>query len=480
MKHIKVTICLIVALITASAPAAVNYVPDDYPNIQAAIDACHDYDVVIIAPGTYSGTGNRNLRFNGKAITVSGTNVSGENATVIDCMGSARGFLFFMGEDANSKITTLTIKNGYGFSGGAVYCYNNSSPTITNCTFIENSAVFGGAIACANSKTKPKITNCTIKTNSALVGGGALYCNGASPKISNCIILENHAPQGGAIYSHNTGNPTIENCTIGKNSASMSAGGICCYNASNLMLENSILWQNGAPYAPEILVGNGGTTTTQLLISYCDIKDPLRSVINESGGTVDWLPGNINTDPCFVSTTDYHLLEDSLCINAGDPAFVPQPAETDIDGEPRISGLAIDIGADEYRLAIVVDVNIMPKTLNLESEGRWITCIITSGETYSISDIDVTTIKLNKPNSLLLPFEPFRTNINSRQQKLISKFSRSKVQSMLESELNSAILTVTGTLNDGTAFEGSDSIKIIQPAKEKNSYYSQSRKKKQQ
>jgi len=470
MKHIKVTICLIAALITASASAVVNYVPDDYPNIQAAIDACQDYDAVIIAPGTYSGTGNCNLRFNGKAITVSGTNVSGENATVIDCMGRARGFLFFIGEDANSKITTLTIKNGYGFSGGAVYCYNNSSPTITNCTFTENSAIFGGAIACEHTNTKPKITNCTIKANSARFGGGAIYCSAASPKISNCLIVENQAPQGGAIYSHNVGSPVVAGCTIRQNIATLSAGAIHCYEASNLMLDNTILWQNVAPYAPEILVGNGGTTTTQLRISYCDIQDPLRSVINESGGSVDWQLGNVNTDPCFASTTDYHLLEDSLCINAGDPTFVPQPAETDIDGDQRVSGAGIDIGADEYMLGITANISIMPKSLNLKSNRLWVTCTVKLEDIYNINDINTETLKLNDEVG------PVRINIDDEQQKMTVKFSYYKVRNTLDPDQTSASLILTGELNNGTNFEGSDTIKIVQPVATSSRYNSQSRK----
>ena len=469
MRHIKVTACLIAAVTAAYASAAVNYVPEDYPNIQAAIDACQDYDAVIISPGTYSGTGNCNLKLNGKAITVSGTNVSGEHATIIDCMGSKRGFLFSLGEDANSKITTLTIKNGYGFSGGAVYCYNNSSPTISNCTLTENSAVFGGAISCENSKTKPRITNCNIKGNSALVGGGGIYCNGASPKISNCTILENSAPQGGAIYSHNVGSTVVRGCTISQNVATLSAGAIYCYEASNLTLDNTILWQDTAPYAPEILVGNGGTTTALIGISYCDIPDPLESVINESGGGVDWQEGNINADPCFVNTTDYHLLENSLCINAGDPDFLAEPAETDIDGEPRISGDSIDIGADEYRLAITVNINIMPKTLNLQSNKLWVTCTVKLEDIYNIDDINTETLKL------IGKVEPARINIDNEQQEMTAKFSYYKVRDTLACDQASATLILTGELNDGMSFEGSDTIKIVQPVATSSRYNSQNR-----
>ena len=72
-------------------------------------------------------------------------------------------------------------------------------------------------------------------------------------------------------------------------------------------------------------------------------------------------PGDINSDPQFVDPWwgfvllqgDYHLGGDSPCIDAGDPAFVADPGETDIDGQARVmdgddDGLAVvDMGADE-------------------------------------------------------------------------------------------------------------------------------------
>ena len=45
-------------------------------------------------------------------------------------------------------------------------------------------------------------------------------------------------------------------------------------------------------------------------------------------------PGNSDDD--FWVDGDYHLHHNSLCINAGDPCFVPDPWEVDMDCEPRI------------------------------------------------------------------------------------------------------------------------------------------------
>lgn len=61
---------------------------------------------------------------------------------------------------------------------------------------------------------------------------------------------------------------------------------------------------------------------------------------------------SIFKNPKFISTgalPNLHLRPGSPAVNAGDPAFVPAPGETDIDGQPRIAGGRVDIGADEVQ-----------------------------------------------------------------------------------------------------------------------------------
>ena len=113
-------VALVVALLLLSAASArVITVDDDGPadfnNIQAAIDHAEDGDTVMIEAGTYSGSGNYNVQFHGKAITVRGTDPEDFDivaATVIDCNRQGRGFIFEGGEDANSVLSGLTITNG--------------------------------------------------------------------------------------------------------------------------------------------------------------------------------------------------------------------------------------------------------------------------------------------------------------------------------------------------------------------------------
>jgi hypothetical protein len=63
--------------------------------------------------------------------------------------------------------------------------------------------------------------------------------------------------------------------------------------------------------------------------------------------------GNIDADPLFIDEPeeayDYHLSESSPCKDSGDENYTPSdPDETDIDGEARVTGGRVDMGADEY------------------------------------------------------------------------------------------------------------------------------------
>jgi hypothetical protein len=58
---------------------------------------------------------------------------------------------------------------------------------------------------------------------------------------------------------------------------------------------------------------------------------------------------NINSDPLFVDAAnhDYHILSTSPCKDPNGTAD-PPAGETDVDGEPRLIGDSVDMGADEY------------------------------------------------------------------------------------------------------------------------------------
>ena len=182
MKRAILVNLAFVLLSSASAPAVTRLVPSiDYPTIQAAINGCNDGDVVIVAPGTYTGDGNRDIDFLGKGITVRSTDPNDPNivaATIIDCNGTEtephRGFYFHSEEDGNAVIAGFTIRNGYASgphpvddSGGGILCWE-SSPTITNCTITSNWAG-GGVESCV----------IPVATQGLLIAGSAAITQGS-------------------------------------------------------------------------------------------------------------------------------------------------------------------------------------------------------------------------------------------------------------------------------------------------------------
>ncbi|HLE27409.1 MAG TPA: choice-of-anchor Q domain-containing protein, partial [Anaerolineales bacterium] len=62
---------------------------------------------------------------------------------------------------------------------------------------------------------------------------------------------------------------------------------------------------------------------------------------------------NVFANPLFVapSAGDYHLSPGSQMIDAGTSMGAPT---TDYDGDPRPVGIALDIGADEYSLRLLL------------------------------------------------------------------------------------------------------------------------------
>lgn len=123
-------ISLIVGFSAGKVWGADFYVHGSYATIQAGIDAATTGDTVWVANGTWTGTGNKNLTWSGKHITI--RSVNGPENCIIDCENSGRGLYFNgTGQTVVDRIEGFTIRNGYvtGNNGGGIYC-SNSSPTI--------------------------------------------------------------------------------------------------------------------------------------------------------------------------------------------------------------------------------------------------------------------------------------------------------------------------------------------------------------
>ena len=342
---------------TTSPEFAGYKVPDVYPTIQAAIDDASDGDIIWIADGQYSGEGNFDIDFKGKAITVRSEN--GPENCIIDCQFKGRGFDFHNGEGENSVLDGVQIINGSaGRFGGGIRCtasnpkiinciitgntageygggicnsYNSSpiitnctfsgnsaeslfsgsgsgggvcnlfdsSPVITNCMFSENFANYSGGGLYNSDSSNPALTACTFTANTARHGGGVYNCYDSRPGLKNCIFDKNLAEYGGAV-KNSEATSILTNCTLYGNSAEM-GGGIWNGWSGNAELTNSIVWGNsdsdGMRISSQINDAHGSKVS---IISYCCIQG-----WDETSGGI----GNIGSDPLFADaeSSDFHL-----------------------------------------------------------------------------------------------------------------------------------------------------------------------------
>jgi hypothetical protein len=131
---------------TPSWATVYTVLPDrtgNFPTIQAGVDAIVDGDVLELGSGTFSGAGNRDVDYPGKAITI--RSPSGNPMTcIIDCAATdvdpRRAFHFHSGEPDGTALAGVTITRGWMSDevlGGGICCENGSSPVLANCILTE-------------------------------------------------------------------------------------------------------------------------------------------------------------------------------------------------------------------------------------------------------------------------------------------------------------------------------------------------------
>jgi len=354
--------------------------------------------------------------------------------TITETIGNG-GIVFKDGStdiDIAGNTITGNDDSGIYFADGDAACVDIK---IEGNTISENE---GNGIRLYNSSNNA-ISRNTISENEE--NGIRLY-NSSNNTLANNIVAVN---SGYGIYLFDSSNNTLTNNTVVSNSG---YGIRFEFTSANNAIKNAILWGNSDDLY-------GGIAT------YSNIED------DDPG------EGNISADPMFVDTAggDYHLKIGSPCIDKG--IDVGAPTE-DIEGNVRpIDGngdsvAVTDMGAYEYvppaEPAIEATIDFDPDTLNLKSKGKVVTVYIELPEGYDVEKTDISTVMLNG----IVPALAHPTDAGDYDSDgvpdLMVKFDRSDVQDVLEPG-NEVEVTVTGKLTDGTPFEGTDTIRVIEKEK---------------
>lgn len=377
-------------------------------SIQPAISAANPGDLVLVSNGLYNVGGyrifdpsNQNYLVFSQIIVSNGVTVSslnGPTATIIQG-GPFRSCACLVG---TAELNGFTLSNGTAYPagsgstfGGGVYCFSTNG-LLANCIICSNTASAGGGvfsgtlINCLVSNNVASgtvsssgqrysgggacdsvIYNCTLAGNTAANGGGAYNCllthcsligNNASSTFSggagggafggvlnDCTIWGNTATNfsytygGGAVVSN-----VLNNCVIAYNGSSLAVprAAIGCFMTNCTICQNANRNDDGNTVVAactlrnSILYYNGYTTYFGNDLKFCCTELPYSY---PPAGSND-----ISAAPLFVNTNnDFHLLPNSPCINSGKNGYVT--VSNDIEGNPRIAGSTVDIGAYEYQ-----------------------------------------------------------------------------------------------------------------------------------
>jgi hypothetical protein len=250
-------------------------------------------------------------------LSVADMNINMKNVYFLNNQGGSQIRFWFTNDYETASIENMVIKD----------CSQYTHPDIFSATPVF---LFG---ATDDDPYQVTMKNVLIADNEDMTTEWTLSCSAISANFS--INLD------------------LINCTIGNNftpgstgeGAAIFAGGV----GSTFNIVNSIIYGN---LPDQVYLMNDGPEeplTINIYNSLIEGGEP--GVFNPSSwNTVNWLEGNLDTDPLWIGTGEYPymLSDESPCINAGTPDTTGlNLPEFDLAGNPRIVNGIVDMGAYE-------------------------------------------------------------------------------------------------------------------------------------
>jgi len=238
--------------------------------------------------------------------------------------------------------------------GAAGIISAESNIRVENCMFSHNTGVdYGGGVAFECYLGSIAIINSIFNNNNVIssesfaTGGGAdLYTDYGTITLVNNDFYENTSDYGGGVY-----------LWLSPDATSNNYNNIFWSNETRSSDRKSLDLANGDPNGDDLYVSDGGEGTYATINLYNNNFSGNADFVNaqsedlyiENINNNYFQANNIQQDPLFVEADaeDFHIQGTSPCINVGLNS-APSISSIDYEGEDRIMGGTVDIGADEF------------------------------------------------------------------------------------------------------------------------------------
>ncbi|MGV3460441.1 MAG: choice-of-anchor Q domain-containing protein [Flavobacterium sp.] len=247
------------------------------------------------------------------------------------------GFTVAGGNASNAQTFSFNGDSFLASVGGGLYIHGETHTNIFRNITITKCNQTQGAFFCI--ATNAVVSNISVSKCSTT--HGVIFNDSCSPFYNNVAILDCYGTAGVA-FSGLGGTATVTNALITSNSTAAQGAIIWTLSTEIVDIRNSIIFGNSAT---KMIYKDGGGVVqfAHSLVQGSGSSQAWDTAFGTNGG------GNIDDDPLFTNAAngDFTLQPGSPAINTGNNSFVTS-ITTDINGNARIYGSAVDMGAYEF------------------------------------------------------------------------------------------------------------------------------------